>query len=271
MSKLKMYIPIRDETLHMIKIFQYLYNKYWNNDMQVYFLGYKKPDFDLDRNIHFISLADKRDSHSSNWSNGIIDFFSKIDDKFFYFSLEDFLVIRPVDLELLNICEEMLDDNIGRIDLWNSVQFDPNRKPYLSLYREHRGVAFVKESQNAGPLCFRISCSNAIWNKKWFLKTLERNWSPIHWEGLANDGRHNNDGFDVISPINRWTPSVVHAFSANWSGRFNIDGMYPEDLEVVKNLYDGNQNDFFVFNLYNQVLNLEGYQPSIKDKSNFNL
>lgn len=264
-----MYIPIRDETLYMIELYQYFFKKYWNNGMQVYFLGYKKPEFELVENVNFISLAEKRDPRESAWSNNLIDFFNSIDDEFFYFSLEDLLVIRPVDFELLNICEEMLDANIGRIDLWNSIQFDPNRKGWISLYKENKGVKFVKIDQNAPAKTFRISCSNSIWNKKWFLKTLERNWSSLQWEDYANDGRNKNDGFDVISPIDRWTPSTVHAVCRLWSGKINIDGVLPEDLENIKKIYGPNaDNVFFKFDLFNQVHNLTGYQPSNTDISN---
>ena len=76
MSELNMYIPIRDETSFMIKYYQYLFNKYWGNHVHVYFLGYKPPEFKLDNNIHFISLADKREANPKAWSKPIIEFFS---------------------------------------------------------------------------------------------------------------------------------------------------------------------------------------------------
>ena len=62
MKELNMYIPVRDETNFMIKYYQYLFNKYWSSDIQVYFLGYKKPNIELEDNMHFVSLAPERDS-----------------------------------------------------------------------------------------------------------------------------------------------------------------------------------------------------------------
>ena len=148
MKNLNMYIPIRDETNFMIKYYQYLFNKYWGKHVQVYFLGYKRPDIDLDENIHFISLAEKRDPSPSAWSAPIIDFFESIEDDYFHFSLEDLLIIRPIDLHLIEACQEMMGPSIGRIDLWNSVQYDPCRRGWVEFYKEHSGVKFCIQKQN---------------------------------------------------------------------------------------------------------------------------
>lgn len=269
MRKFKIYIPVRDETSYMINIFQYLYNKYWG-DAQVNFLGYARPNFDLDDNISFISLADRRDPNPRSWSNYLIDYFQSINDEYFYFSLEDLLVIRPVDLELLDICEEMMSPSVGRIDLWNSVQFDPGRRGMLSHYAFHKGVQFVREHPFSPPCVYKISCSNSIWNRAWFLKTLERDWSTFDWETKGNDGR-NNDGFEVLSPINRWTPSVVHSLSGKtWGNSINVDGMFDVDKKRVAELLSemGLSYNLIEYKDANQVINLQGYQPSAYDISN---
>lgn len=266
-----MYIPIRDETNFMIKIYQYLYNKYWG-DMDVYFLGYTKPDFELEKNIHFVSLAEKRDPNPNAWSNDLIKFFKKLPDEYFYFSLEDLLVIRPVDFELLDVCEEVINPSVGRIDLWNSVQYDPGRRGWLEPYKTHRGVTFAKEHPNSPPSVYKVSCSNSIWNRKWFLKTLFPNWSTYDWETKGNDGRNNDDGYDVISPIDRWTPTVVHASSGKtWGNAINVQGMLPEDKQKLHELLKEINIDrpLIEFKSMNQVVNLQGFQPSDSDISNY--
>ena len=264
-----MYIPVRDETNFMINVYQYLYNKYWG-DTEVFFLGYSKPEFELEKNINFVSLAEKRDPSPSSWSNYLIKYFSSIPDDYFYFSLEDLLVIRPVDFELLNICEDLLAPNVGRIDLWNSVQYDVGRRGMLLPYTARKGVRFAKEHPNAHPNVYKISCSNSIWNRRWFLKTLFPNWSTYDWETKGNDGR-NNDGYDVISPIDRWTPSVVHSMSGKtWGDAINVDGMLPEDRKAIQQRLNDMQikRSLIDFRGFNQVVNLKGYQPSPHDVSN---
>lgn len=263
MEELKMYIPIIDDNNFIIKHYQYLFNKYWGKHIQVYFLGYTKPEFELDENIHFVSLAPKRNPSPKSWSNELIKYFESIDDEYFYFSLEDYLIIRPVNLELIEVCKEMLTPNIGRVELWNSMQFNPNRSRYTTIYKTHKGVVFNKMNQSAPTGAYRISSSNSIWNRRWFLKTLQNNWSVYDWELIGN-GMHHNDGYDVISPLNIYTPSIVHALSSKfWGKKINTDAMSIEDKEKLKEMSEPSDRctEFFEFKNFNQVINLKGYQP----------
>ena len=263
MKELNMYIPIRDETNFMIKYYQFLFNKYWGTQVSVYFLGYTKPDTKLDDNVNFVSLSDKRKTDPKAWSGPLINYFESIKDEYFYFSLEDLLIIRPVDLELIEVCKEMMNQSIGRIDLWNSVQFDPGRRGWVHFYKEQKGIKFSIQNQNPPSSVYRISCSNSIWNRKWFLKTIEPNWSTYDWETKSNDGRNNNDGYDVLSTIDRWTPSVVHSLSGKgWGQKINLDGMLKEDVaELYKMSSPEERQRFFAYKKQNTVVNLKGYQP----------
>ena len=45
--KLKIYIPTCDDYLWLIKPFMFLFNKFWDNSIQVIYLGYNPPDFNL--------------------------------------------------------------------------------------------------------------------------------------------------------------------------------------------------------------------------------
>ena len=265
MGELNMYIPIRDETNYMIKYYQYLFNKYWGKHVQVYFLGYKPPEFELEENIHFISLAESRDPSPKAWSEPLVEFFESIEDEYFYFSMEDLLIIRPVDLELIEVCKEMMNPTVGRIDLWNSVQFDPHRGGRVQFFKKHRGVNFSKHDQDAPINCYRVSCSNSIWNRKWFLKTLQKNWCTLDWEKKANDGRNHNDGYDVLSTIDRWTPTVVHSLCRHWRGKINIYGMFKEDREQLINLSTQDEIERF-YEVTNAVtvINLD-YNDSLRD------
>tara|TARA_R100001443_G_scaffold52795_1_gene64529 strand:- start:2189 stop:3043 length:855 start_codon:yes stop_codon:yes gene_type:complete len=282
MKELNMYIPVRDETNFMIKYYQYLFNKYWGKHVQVYFLGYKKPDIKFDENVHFISLAEKRAPEPTAWSAPIIEYFETIEDEYFYFSVEDLLIIRPVDLELIEVCKEIMTPTIGRIDLWNSVQYDPARRNWIEFYKEHKGVKFVKQKQNPPPSTYRVSCSNSIWNRQWFLKTLEKNWSTGDWETKANDGRNNNDGYDVLATINRWTPTITHSLCKHWRGKTNVFGMFSHDQKVLLDMSSQEEKDKFIeisnqetavnvaFNdpIRNNLKNPRGVQPNIFQISN---
>ena len=167
-----MYIPVRDETNYMIKYYQYLFNKYWGDHVKVYFLGYKKPDIKLEKNINFISLAEQRAPEAHAWSAPIVDFFESIDDEYFYFSVEDLLIIRPVDLELLKTCRKIMSPKIGRIDLWNSCQFDPGRRGWVEYYKE------VDKQIKDCPNCFK-SHGILTYDEKYINKDYNNIFVPV--------------------------------------------------------------------------------------------
>ena len=132
---------------------------------------------------------------------------------------------------------------------------------YDTIHDKYKGVRFLVENRNSPSSVYRVSCSNSIWNRTWFLKTLERNYSTGAWETIANDGRNNNDGFDVISPIDRWTPALAHTVGRNWNHKFNVYGMHEEDIQYLKSISSESERANFIDSVIDEVVNLEGYQP----------
>lgn len=234
--KLKVYIPTYDENEFFLKYFQYFFNKYWGSHMDVVFLGFKKPDMVFDDNFTFVSMAEKRIGGVKAWSNYLIDYFNSIEDEYFVFGLDDFLIIREVDLELFNTCTELLNKSIGRIDLQPSLQY-ARHKNMVSPYKTHNNVDFLKLSQNSGSMngLYRIAAAFSIWNKDWFLKTLQRNWSPWDWEIIGNRS-HSNDGYDVIGSVDKWCIKKTEGLSNRWGDKINTKAIRPEDKEKMKEL-----------------------------------
>ena len=235
---LKLYIPTYDENEFFLKYFQYFFNKYWGG-VSVVFLGFKKPDMEFDDNFSFVSLADERVGGVGNWSTYLVDYFSSIDDNYFIFGLDDFLIVREVDLDIFEACLEIMGDTIGRIDL-QPLQHARNKND-LSHYKTHNGVEFIKLAQSSrSDNLYRLSCAFSIWNKKWFLKTLEKNWSPWDWEINANNGRHDDDGFDVVSTKDRWCIKKTEGLSGRWAGKINVKAIRQEDKDKMKELMSPN-------------------------------
>ena len=64
----KIYIPCCDDSLPIVKINSYLFNKFWPQAKVVY-MGFKKPEFDFySENHEFVSLAPKQEGGSNNWT-----------------------------------------------------------------------------------------------------------------------------------------------------------------------------------------------------------
>ena len=51
------YISTSNKYIHLIKPFQYLFNKFWSDKQKVTVMGYEEPKFKLEDNFDFISLG----------------------------------------------------------------------------------------------------------------------------------------------------------------------------------------------------------------------
>ena len=98
---MKIYISTSNKYIHLIKPFQYLFNKFWSDSQPVTILGYEEPTFDLYNNFDFISLGEQ--TTVQDWCSDLKSFFETIDDKYFIHAVEDQFIIRPVRLDVLSV------------------------------------------------------------------------------------------------------------------------------------------------------------------------
>lgn len=236
-KQLNMYIPTCDDNSFVLKYFQYFFLKYWGDEINVKFLGFTKPKISFKKNFEFISLSKEQLNGAKGWSNYLIDFFNSINDDFFYFGIDDFMVVRPVDKNIIHTSINILDDKIGRIDL-QPLEWARDRK-YLIPYKESNGTRFFKLGNSESPFnhLYRNSGSFSIWNKKWFLKNIERNWSPWDWEILGSQ-KSLNDGFEVMGTYDKYAVKKSELLSKQWGNIINTTGIRDEDIEMMKLMSD---------------------------------
>ena len=242
-SDIKLYIPTYDGSAFVLKYFQYFYEKYWN-ELSVFVLGFNKPvDTVFDKKFSFVEMGKKQENGVNGWSNYLIDFFEKSEDEFFVLGLDDFMVVRDIDKDVFEECLSMIksDETIGRIELQPTHQF--NRDGIEHYKTTSNGIEFIKCSDSSK---YRIAAAFSIWRKSWFLKNIERDWSPWEWE-LQGSKKSNNDGFKVLGTKDRWAIKKIEGLSAKYDGKLNVCGMLSEDLENIKKLvkpYDRVQTFF---------------------------
>lgn len=184
----RIFIPICDDNLWVMKTYFYLFKKFWGDEHEVVIMGFKPPDFELPNNFSFVSLADKQEGGSSRWTKYIYDYLKSIEDDQIIFSLEDFFPIQKPNLEILSyLHKEMKTNNqIGRCDItWDSFVniYDKNnlatRKKTYKIYGKGEGYKILQIPKEAP---YRISTQPSIWNRKFLLKLLNNNWSPWEFE-----------------------------------------------------------------------------------------
>jgi hypothetical protein len=234
-GELTVYIPTCDANIFAVKYFQYFFNKYWDQNIKVKILGFSAPDFQLEKNFEFISLGREQVNNAKGWSNYLIPYFKELKCDYFIFGIDDFMIARPVDLEVVEAAKSLMNKSIGRIDL-QPLQYARNKKLF-SPYAEVSGIKFFKmaQKQRFGKNLYRNAGAFSIWNREWFLKNIRPDWSPWDWEVLGSK-MSENDGFEVIGSYDRFAIKKSELLSNQWPGIINTLGLRENDIEIMRRM-----------------------------------
>lgn len=150
------------------------YSKYWDeNKVPTIFLGETKaPDVPLHTEV----------TGDVNWSNGLIDFLTKLDASHVIYQHEDFFITGTVDFDKVLELQQLMDQhNIDIIKCCGRCAGDTTaRLDVCSLDIPH--IYSYSLSNN-----YIISHQMSIWNKDFLLSSLRRDESP--WEHEINGTR----------------------------------------------------------------------------------
>ena len=190
MNNLKIYVTTSDDYVHLIKPFQFLFNKFWKN-AKVTILGYDNPKFKLNDNFEFVSLGTS--THTpSEWGTDLKQFFEQTDDEFFILMLEDMFIVKPVNIKMLETIKSLLNINVGRFNISNNIDESP-----LLQYETMGEIEEVELIQCTQDSNYRLSCMPSIWQTNYFLKYLQNGWSPWEFE-LRGSILAKNDGYQIL-------------------------------------------------------------------------
>ena len=228
---LTIYIISSDKSIHSIEALQYFINKYWNPNPKVVVLSYKQPTtFELADNFEVVSMGEDRGHDYVN--ENMIKFFNSIDDSHFIFSLDDFLPIRNVNVDMLNeLTDKVIDENISRFALVNQLS---NKQKEIIQNKDGYDIVEMSQSER-----YRISTPWSIWSKEYFLKYLYPDGNLWTWErGMYNDGHHilGTDGKQVIQSCHLFKGMTL---KKDWHK--DTEGpelMHHEDLEIMAKLIE---------------------------------
>ena len=59
-TDLPIYVTTSNGYMKVVKVFCYLFNKFWGSQQEVNIVGFDPPDFELPNNFKFISLGKQR-------------------------------------------------------------------------------------------------------------------------------------------------------------------------------------------------------------------
>lgn len=190
---MKIIVTTSNAHLHLLKIFCYLFNKFWDRQQQVEIVGYNKPDFKLPDNFTFYSLGIQSDD-KRNFTRDLRKYFA-LQGQYFIWMMEDSFIRSKVDLEKLEFLYSLVNPTIGRINLTDEVM----KQEYKDYFIKN-GILVLQNTQTAR---YRLSTQPSIWNKDFVLKYMQEDLNPWEFETQPSI----NDGCYIlgIDP-----PAVIH-------------------------------------------------------------
>ena len=237
MSKIpKIYIPCCDESLPIIKINSYLFNKLWP-EAEVHYLGFQKPDYEFYNKNHFFhSMAPKQEGGASRWTRYLHEFLSNIEDESIIFSIDDYWLCQKPNTSMIELANSILKGNpkVGRFDLTFDSHVEGNFIPAKTI-----GVHQVSVKDPRAQ--YRISTQPAGWNLKFLLEILDNDWSPWQFElngsSLASkrypDSYHTfcfTDQSMIEYPLRTIAKGAV---SRHNPGKYNVLGL---PIDIIRDL-----------------------------------
>jgi hypothetical protein len=179
---MKIYVPFADKYLHLIPIFAQFFNKYWGHSQEVHCLCSHIPKIQVPNNFKFVDIGTKWKDEP--WSNALIDYFNSINDKYFIFTLDDHLLVRPVDFEGLSIMEKAVATGAADKAMIHAHLNDKYGEPW-----EFDGHNCIKIRKSAP---YRTTIHPAIWSRKLFLRWLKPNQTIWQFESDQTESKNDN-------------------------------------------------------------------------------
>lgn len=195
---LKVYVTTSNEYVHVLKIFSYLFNKFWGSHQKVIVAGFDVyPDFDLPDNFSFVSLG-KQEVPYVDFSKDMRKLIDIIDDEYFIHFEENEFIIRQVDFEVMESFQPYINPSLGRVDFTRGIS---NRANTIIENKNDHDIIFANNNTD-----YRISIRAGIWNKSYLSSHCQDPVSTYQFEHYATD-RSRNDGFNIISSNKKWVIS----------------------------------------------------------------
>lgn len=225
---MKICVTTSDKYLHIIPVFCYLFNKYWNEPFEL--VGYKKPN-NLPDNCSFHSMGTQ--GSVNEFSDDLIKYFSEQPNHFIWL-MEDTFMRTKVNFDVLQAIISLVESRpqIGRFSL------SPDSiKHYTKTYGYMKG-GLVTIHQTPRNSDYRLSTQPAIWNKGYLLKWLAPDHTPWQFENLKGTLMEKPDNDYVNIALDKYHAPVMHNEGVRKRDLFQYDlsGVCEEDIDYIKSL-----------------------------------
>lgn len=225
-NRYTVYVTTCDSHIHLIKPFQFLFNRFWSPEQQVVVVGYKPPEFELEPNFTFISLGEQVGG-SKKWAEDLRGFFNSISDKQLIYMLEDMFLQRPVDFDLMEQVFKLATDDplLGRIGFTSGIS--KRRHNVVRRYKDFDLITLHQQAQ------WRIAVQTSLWNKSFLTRYMRDGYSPWDYE-VKGSKSSLNDGFNIYSTDRKFVVSQIQSVVRGDFTQLRLDGIDPAAVKEMK-------------------------------------
>jgi len=164
-----------DRTSKLLEGFFRQWAKYWKGESNIVVCGYKKPEgLGLpSKTVDFYSIGDMRDYPVDRWSDSFIKVLDEVAEEVFIFFMDDYYLIRQVDLKAIEIIRDYMLQftNVIRFDLTTDRLYaDPGK--YVYGYNTYNTVGHLDLIKSDFHSPYHMSLWSAMWRRDLLRKIL---------------------------------------------------------------------------------------------------
>ena len=207
--------------------------KKYGRGLKVEVAGFENPGF-LPADVNFVSIGEMKDYPVDLWSNAIFEYLNRIDDELVLILLEDYWLLRPINIEAVKNAEMFMEKykNVARLDLTTDRALSRE-----AVYAGTFGNLDLCSAKGEYALSFQAS----IYRRSILMDLLRPNESP--WESELNGtDRLNHSHFDVYGTY-QWP--IAYMIVMN-KGRFDRDGLWMRPARTLTES-DWQELEFYLF------------------------
>lgn len=145
--------------------YQKLLNRHWQEEgLEFAVLGFAHPNANLQHNFTFESFGSQY-SDASPWVNALGEYFTNLNDDYFFLCFEDHYLIGDVDVNLLNHGASIMkkDPSIGKVRLLPRYSYNIIAHEYDEYFDAYAAKDNIVSATSLRP---------SIWRKSYFMQLL---------------------------------------------------------------------------------------------------
>ena len=237
----KFVVMTSDNYIEGIKPYLWLFNKYWasNEDVEVVIAGFSSPKFSIpdyskraNVKAKWHSIGEFGKYPLDKWSNSLIDLLDQLDDDFIILMLEDYWVIRDINVPAVKLASEYMHNKP------RTLKFDLAADRFFAggaqRDYEHYGWLDIVKSKPGSP--YHMSLMTGMWNVSLLQRVLKKDWNP--WDVEIDGTTHLSKNFPELDVVGsgQWPIKHTLGFRAGDSSKLLLEELQQSDVYTMKQL-----------------------------------